>query len=278
MTLLPILVLALVQGITEFLPISSSGHLLLAHAALGDTGQGENAWQDHMLLDVAVHIGTLFSVLLYFRKDILTMLFGLKDIAKGDVQAKGSRMIFLLAMASVPVIAGGFALHIMQPDWLLSVKIVAWTTLVFGVLLWIADNRPVTKATMETMSYKDAIIIGLMQTLALIPGTSRAGITMTAGRFLGYNRIESARFSLLLGVIAIGGAGALSIKELIEADNIQIGLNFALLVSLSFATGLAAIAIMMKWLERMTFKPFAIYRVILGIAMLIGLYGGFVTL
>lgn len=277
MLLLPLFILAVVQGITEFLPVSSSGHLILVHAAFGGDNTLQSAWQNHMLLDVAVHIGTLFSVLLYFRKDLIKMIAGVKDIGRKDTHSEGSRLIFNLVLGSVPVLIAGYALHLWQPEWLLQIEIVAWTTLIFGVLLWFADRTPDTSRNIKDMGLKHALIIGLMQAIALIPGTSRSGITMTAARFLGYSRAESAHFSLLLAIIAITGAGALSIGELIETGNMQVGLDFALAVVLAFITGLAAITLMMKWLERATFLPFVIYRLILGSALLILIYGGFIS-
>lgn len=276
MVLLPLFILALVQGITEFLPISSSGHLILVHAIFEQNAENTNIWQDHMLLDVAVHIGTLFSVLLYFHKDILKMLGGLKEIGRGDTKDEGSKLIFNLIIGSIPVIIAGFLLHLWEPAWLLQVEIVAWTTLIFGAVLWLADRTPQTDKTIKDMGYKHALMIGIMQILALIPGTSRSGITMTASRFLGYSRAESAHFSLLLAIVAISGAGALSIKDLIDTGSVEIGLEFISAATLSFITGLAAIALMMKWLERATFMPFVIYRFILGTILLVGIYGGFI--
>lgn len=276
MALLPIFILALVQGITEFLPISSSGHLILVHAIMGDETAMGSAWQDHMLLDVAVHIGTLFSVIIYFHKDIEKMLGGIKNIARKDVDSEGSQLMFNLIIGSIPVMIAGYTLHLWQPDWLLQVEIVAWTTLIFGVLLWFADRTPDTTRTVKDMGLKHAFIIGLMQAIALVPGTSRSGITMTAARFLGYSRAESAHFSLLLAILAISGAGVLSINELIKTGNMQISMDFIIAIALSFITGLAAITLMMKWLERATFTPFVIYRLILGSVLLIAIYGGFI--
>lgn len=277
MALLPIFILAIVQGITEFLPISSSGHLILVHAAFGGDTISGGAWQNHMLLDIAVHIGTLFSVLLYFRKDVYTMCSGLKDLARKDTQAEGSRLIFNLLVGSIPVVIAGYILHLWQPAWLLKIEIVAWTTLIFGILLWFADRTPDTTRIVKDMGIKHALIIGLSQAVALVPGTSRSGITMTAARFLGYSRAESAHFSLLLAIVAISGAGALSVGELIQTGNMQIGMDFALAVELAFITGLAAIALMMKWLERATFLPFVIYRLIMGAALLGLIYGGVIA-
>lgn len=184
--------------------------------------------------------------------------------------------MFNLIIGSIPVMIAGYTLHLWQPDWLLQVEIVAWTTLIFGVLLWFADRTPDTTRTVKDMGLKHAFIIGLMQAIALVPGTSRSGITMTAARFLGYSRAESAHFSLLLAILAISGAGVLSINELIKTGNMQISMDFIIAIALSFITGLAAITLMMKWLERATFTPFVIYRLILGSVLLIAIYGGFI--
>ncbi len=268
MTLLPIIILALIQGLTEFLPVSSSGHLVLVHHIF-DSGKN---WDQRLIMDVAVHVGTLFSVLVYFRKDVLSMLTGALDWTKRDFKTEGAQLNIHLLIASIPVIAGGFALHILKPDWLTLLQVMAWSTIIFGILLWIADRTPQTAKTLRDMSLKDAALIGLAQTLALIPGTSRSGITMTASRFLGYSRTQSARFSLLLAIIAISGAGTIAGLELWQSGDIELGFDALLAAVLSFLAGWLSIALMMKWLERSTFTVFAVYRVILGVALLAIIY------
>lgn len=270
MPFLYILVLALVQGITEFLPVSSSGHLVLVHKVFNPDELQD--WQSHMALDVAVHVGTLFSVLLYFRKDVLTMLCGLKQLAGGNVNNEGSRLIVYLIVASIPVILAGFALHIWQPSWLLMVEVVGWTTIIFGILLGLADRVEREDKTLQHLNLKDSLLIGLSQALALIPGTSRSGVTMTTSRFLGYSRPESAHFSLLLAIVAISGAGLLGVIDIIKAGDIQLGLDFAVAAAISFVAGYISISLMMKWLERSTFMPFVIYRLILGAVLLAFVY------
>lgn len=270
MPLLYIFVLALVQGITEFLPVSSSGHLVLVHKVFNpDENQ---SWQSHMVLDVAVHVGTLFSVMLYFRKDVFAMLGGLKQMASGNVNNEGSRLMVYLIIASIPVIAAGLALHFWQPNWLLMVEIVAWTTIIFGILLGLADKAPRSDKTLEDLNLKDAVLIGLAQVLALMPGTSRSGVTMTASRFLGYSRPESAHFSLLLAIVAILGAGTLGILDIVKSGSTKLGLDFVIAAAISFVAGYISIHLMMKWLERSTFMPFVIYRLILGAVLLAFIY------
>lgn len=268
-----LLILALVQGITEFLPISSSGHLMLVHEIFYDDKADavSNLWEKHLVMDVAVHVGTLFSVLVYFRKDVAVMFSGLWDGMRGDTQSDGFKLDLYVIVASIPVIAAGLALHKLKPDWLLAVEIVAWTTLIFGILLWWVDSKPVHK-TIKDMNFKDSLLIGFAQSLALVPGTSRSGITMTMSRFLGYSRAESAHFSLLLAIVAIGGAGSLGALELIQSENQSIGVDALLAAVIAFISGLIAISLMMKWLERSTFLPFVVYRIALGLILLVVVY------
>ncbi|MEM7650687.1 MAG: undecaprenyl-diphosphate phosphatase [Pseudomonadota bacterium] len=267
MTWLPLIILALIQGITEFLPISSSGHLILVHHIFNNDMQ----WSNRLVLDVAVHIGTLFSVLLYFRKDVGTMLCGLKTAATGDFKSKGARLNGYILLGSMPVIIAGLLLNMLQPSWIMLMNVVAATTLAFGILLWIADRLPKRDKTLEDLNFKDALIIGCAQSLALIPGTSRSGITMTAARFLGYSRSESAHFSLLLAIIAIAGAGVIGGCELYKMGDFELGLDALAAAFIAFLSGWLAISLMMKWLEKSSFTPFAIYRIILGIGLLIGI-------
>lgn len=272
MVLYHIIILALVQGITEFLPISSSGHLVLGHAFMhGDIT--DIAWRrEDVVLDVAVHLGTLFSVLVYFRKDIANMLGGsIKALAQGERTTDG-KLAFHVLIASIPVIVAGLLLNIMSPDWVRSVAVVAWTTLIFGVLLWVADSFFSQHRQLEDMGWRGALIIGFAQVLALIPGTSRSGITMTAARFCGFNRVDSARFSMLLAIIAIAGAGFLSILDVIDAGDFALGLDALLALIIAFFSGWVAIAIMMKWLEKSSFLPFVIYRIALGGGLLLFIY------
>ena len=267
MPLYHILLLALIQGLTEFLPVSSSGHLVLTHALLGNGAQ-DLCWKTNRLMDVAVHVGTLLAVLLYFRKDLFNMLGGIFN-----KNSSGFKMATHLIIASLPVIIAGFMLHKMEPSFLCMIEVMAWTTLIFGIVLWAADRFENTK-TLDKMGLPQALIIGISQTLALIPGVSRSGITMTSARFLGFTRVEAARFSLLLSIVAISGAGALSGLDLFQTGDLKLGSDVLIAIFLSFATGWISIALMMKWLSRATFTPFAIYRIILGIALLSMLYGG----
>lgn len=267
MPLYHILILAIVQGLTEFLPISSSGHLVLTHYLLGN-GQTNLCWEANRLIDMAVHVGTLFAVLVYFRRDIRMMLGGILK-----PESVGFGLSLKLVLASIPVIIMGFIIQQYQFSFLCLIEVMAWMTLIFGIILWIADKFD-SGREIENMTWKQSIIIGLSQTIALIPGVSRSGITMTSARFLGFSRVEAARFSLLLSIVAISGAGFLGGLELFKEDNLELGTDVLAAVILSFFAGWISIIVMMKWLAHATFKPFAIYRIILGIVLLGLIYSG----
>ncbi|MCB9960087.1 MAG: undecaprenyl-diphosphate phosphatase [Rhodospirillaceae bacterium] len=264
MPLLEIVVLALVQGLTEFLPISSSAHLVLVPALLGWSDQG-------VAFDISVHVGTLAAVVIYFRRDVAALVVGAVALLGGRVTPAG-RLAVWLVLATIPVVAAGMALHAAGPDLLRSVEVLAWATLVFGLMLYVADRYCPTGKDLGALGWSGALWIGLAQVLALIPGTSRSGITMTAGRALGLNRQDAARFSLLLSIPTILGAGVLATKDLVEAGDASLGLDAVLGAVLSFVFALIAIAAMMAWLRRASFTPFVVYRVLLGLGLLIWIY------
>jgi len=259
-----ILVLAIVQGITEFLPISSSGHLVLTSKVLEWPDQG-------LLIDVAVHVGTLAAVMIYFWRDLWTIAVGTARLAIGR-GGPGAKLAGYILAATVPVVIAGYFGRDYVAIYLRDIEIIAWATIGFGILLWIADHVGMTVRRVEHLSLWNALFIGFAQVLALIPGTSRSGITMTAGRFLGLERAEAARFSLLLSIPTILGAGVLGGLELRESADVQIGQDVLLAMGLSFVAGLLSIAVMMRWLARAGFTPFVIYRILLGVGLLYWIY------
>lgn len=267
MLLYHIVILALIQGVSEFLPISSSGHLVLTHHLLGDS-QTNLCWQQNRLLDVAVHVGTLLSVLVYFRQDLFSIAKNLNTPESSEFKLGGH-----IILASLPVIIVGFILQQFQFSFLCLLEVMAWMTLIFGVVLYFADKFEM-KRNLSDMNYGNAFFIGLSQSLALIPGVSRSGITMTSARFLGFNRVDAAKFSLFLSIIAISGAGVLSGLELIETKNYALTFDILMAVILAFISGLMAITLMMKWLAKASFLPFVIYRIILGTLLLGLIYSG----
>ncbi len=267
MALLQIIVLAVVQGITEFLPISSQAHLILVDDFA--------SWPDAGLqVRVAVHVGSLGAVVLYFRRDLWAIIKGMFLMMAGRV-SDGSRMAVNLFVASVPVIGAGAAVVLLDvADALQTPEVIAWTMLGFGILLWFADRVGMTVRRIEHMTGGAALMIGLAQILALIPGASRAGITMTAARMLGYERTEASRFSMLLALPVILAAGGWDAVSIYRAGNLQLGMDAVLAAALAFAVAFGSIAFLMKWLERATFTPFVIYRVVLGGGLIYWIYFG----
>jgi undecaprenyl-diphosphatase len=262
--LLQIVVLSLVQGLTEFLPVSSSGHLVLVPYFTGWPDQG-------LVVDVAVHVGTLAAVLIYFWRDVLALLGGLLRLFVGEVTREGRLALYLL-LATIPALGIGYALETLAGGTPRRVEVVAWAMIGFAIVLWIADRVGMRVKRLEHMTLGQALVVGLAQPLAFIPGTSRSGITMVAARLMGYEREEAARFSFLLSIPAILAAGLYEGLKLAEsgAGEALSGAGLALLFSA--ATGLGAIAFLMRWLRRSSFAPFVIYRLILGVGLLVWLY------
>ncbi|MFQ5773428.1 MAG: undecaprenyl-diphosphate phosphatase [Kiloniellaceae bacterium] len=272
MTLLHILILALVQGITEFLPISSSGHLVIVWEMFDRAGWPllERTQSDRLILDIAVHVGTLFAVCLYFWRDVGQMALGLLKLAVGQ-STPGARLAFYVVIGTVPLVVVGYLFKDQIAQGLRDVRVVAWATIGFGVVLLLGDRLGMTVRRIEHMTAASAVVIGLAQVLALIPGTSRAGITMTAARFLGFERPEAARFSLLLAIPAILGAGTLAGLDLYRQGDVRLGLDALMAAVVAFAVALAAIALMLRWLRHAGFTPFVVYRLLLGAALLVWL-------
>ncbi len=236
-------------------------------------------WPDQgLIIDVAVHVGTLFAVLIYFWRDVLAVLRGAWAVVRGRRQGDDANLVLCLIVATLPVIIAGFALKSLIPEGIRSVEVIAWATIVFGVLLWLADKRFSAKRRITHMGIADAAVIGLAQAFALIPGTSRSGVTMTAARMLGFERTEAARFSMLLSIPAIAGAGLLLGLDVAGAGNMALTRDVALAAGLAFVSALAAIWGLMAWLRRATFTPFVIYRIALGVALLLYAYGVFDTI
>ena len=269
-----IAILALVQGITEFLPISSSGHLVLTHFGMNDGSVMDVAQQK--TIDVAVHVGTLIAVMAYFWRDVFTLARGGVYILRAR-KTNESRLTFNIIIASIPVIIAGLILFQFDFSFFDSLYVVAWSTLIFGIVLYVADKSVELAEPVERFSIRESLIYGLFQCLALIPGVSRSGITMTAGRFMGHSRVEAARFSLLLGMVAISGAGTLTGMSMVSnVGDIDNGFITVLAIGagLSCVSAYGAIWLMMRWVSKSTFTPFVIYRVVLGVVLLGLLYGG----
>ncbi len=277
MPLFYVIMLAVIQGITEFLPVSSSGHLVLFHGIV-DGAQTIEGKEINLLLDIAVHVGTLIAVCVYFWRDIWMMLIGGFNLIGGRIEHEGAKLNIYILVSSAPVIVAGFLLHAINPLWMREIWVVASTTIIFGAFLWYADDKgeDIASRAKEDMTIKDALIIGFAQVLALIPGTSRSGVTMTASRLLGFSRIEAARYSLLLSTVAISGAGALGAMDVVEIATPELAMSVLIGIAASFVAALIAISLMMRWLATQTFRVFAIYRFILGGVLLAALAAGWI--
>lgn len=257
-----LLLLALIQGITEFLPVSSSGHLILLPRLLGVEDQG-------LMLDVAVHVGTLGAVMLYFWRDMLTLVAGLGHVLTGRLSSPQARLFLLLGFATIPVVIAGLLLKVAGVmDSLRNIEVIGWTMLIFGIVLYVADRKgPETKRA-EGWTWRDALIMGLAQMVALIPGTSRSGITITAARGLGYTRTQAARLSMLMSVPTIMASGVLLGKDVVEAGDWSLLKEAGIAAALAFVAALLALTLMMRLLKSTSFTPYVIYRIGLGTVLL----------
>ncbi|WP_077341313.1 undecaprenyl-diphosphate phosphatase [Pseudocolwellia agarivorans] len=265
MSTLEIFLLAVIQGFTEFLPISSSAHLILPSAVLG--------WQDQGLaFDVAVHVGTLLAVVLYFRKEVGSMAVAwISTITQRNKETESNfdgTLAWWILFATIPAGLFGLLGKDIIEEYLRSALVIAGTTIIFGVLLGFADIKAKQNVSIEKMGFKGAMLIGFAQAIALIPGTSRSGITMTIGLMLGLSRENAARFSFLLSIPAIAMAGSyLTLKLITSADAVDwnaIGLGSVL----AFVSAYACIHFFLVLLDKIGMMPFVIYRLVLGFGLL----------
>ena len=242
MTLIQLAVIALIQGITEFLPISSSGHLVLIPSLTG--------WQDQgLVIDVAVHVGTLGAVMAYLWRDIWMMIAGI--LKPGNIRRNpGLRLIAQLVVGTIPLVIVGAVVYKYLGDTLRSAAVVGWATLGFGILLYLADRYTVTINRIEHMTWGRAFTIGVAQIFALIPGASRAGTTITMARWLGFERTDAARFSMLLSIPAILAAGSAATLDLIQSDAQHVLSDAIVAGAMAFVAALVAVVLMMSWLKR----------------------------
>jgi undecaprenyl-diphosphatase len=266
MPLAQLAIIALVQGITEFLPISSSGHLILLPWALGVTDQG-------LVIDVAVHIGTLGAVILFFRSDVARILRGSWHLLTGR-RTPEAAFAWLLGVATIPVVLAGLVFKITGLEHAMrSIAVIGWTMLGFGLFLYWADRRGPTVRVVADWTMRDAIIMGLWQAVALIPGTSRSGITITASRLLGFRREDGARLSMLMSIPTIIASGTLLATDVIGKADWAAAKDAAIAAILAFAAAYVALSLMMRLLRSVSFTPYVVYRVILGIVLLAIAYG-----
>jgi undecaprenyl-diphosphatase len=247
-----ILILSAVQGISEFLPISSSAHLIIV----------SNLYElktSSLLIDISLHLGSLLAIIFFFRKDLIDL-------------RNNQKLLSLIIIGSIPLIIFGYILHTTELIHLLrNIEIIAWTTLFFGIILYFADQKKITQDLSTNLNIKSIIFIGLFQILALIPGVSRAGITMTAARFLNFNRVDSGKISFLLSIPALAGASFLGIKDVFN-ESIEINYIVSIAVILSFLFSYATVKFFLNYLNKFSLNIFVIYRIIISLILFTIIY------
>jgi undecaprenyl-diphosphatase len=256
-------ILAVLQGATEFLPVSSSGHLILPSLLF--------AWHDQGLtFDVAVHVGTLFAVLIYFRDELQRLVFALILSVFQRKNSEDSKLAWMLLAATIPAGLSGLLLASQVEEYSRSLILIGVTSIGFGLLLFVSDRFGSKQRTLADMNWKTALLIGFSQVLALIPGTSRSGVTMTAALFCNLDRAAAARFSFLLAIPIITASGLLRGIQLLQADTESVEW-FVLLYAIFISAVVAYLCIryFLQLIERFGFLPFVIYRVLLGIALIL---------
>ena len=262
LTFYHLLSLALIQGITEFLPISSSGHLILLPSFTNFPDQG-------LLIDVSVHVGTLLAVIIYFFRDSLSILKGFSDLATGNRHSVPAQLTKFLIWATIPVIILGLILKITDIiDLLRNIKVIGWTMIIFGIFLYLADRFSFSEKINLNYSIKEALIMGLWQSAALIPGTSRSGATITAARILGYKRKSAARIAMLMSIPTILASGSLEIIDVWHKVDFNHFNDAIIVICLSFIFAFLTLTIMMRLLNSISFTPYVIYRILLGVLLL----------
>jgi len=250
--IIEIFILSAIQGISEFLPISSSSHLILI-SNLYDFKTSS------LLIDISLHLGSLFAIIFYFRND----LFDLRHNRK---------LLGLILIGSLPLVIFGYLLHSTDLIYLLrNIKIIAWTTLFFGIILFFADQRKIDQNISSNLNIKNILFIGLFQILALIPGVSRAGITMTAARFLKFNRVDSSKIAFLLSIPALAGASFLGLKD---AFNQSLEINYLIVIAiiLSFLFSYITVKFFLIYINRFSLNLFVIYRILVALILFLIIY------
>ena len=246
-----LVLIALIQGITEFLPVSSSGHLILLPSLtkLGDQGA---------LIDVAAHIGTLFAVIIYFWIDVKQVLRAVPKVLRGQFTSP----------ATIPVICVGAILKVTGlSETMRSISVIGWAMLIFGLLLYFVDQRTTLHRELKTLTLPDAIKLGLWQAIALIPGTSRSGITITGALWAGFTRKEAARISMLMSIPTIVASGSLTSFDLI-GGHVPLR-DISIVILFSFVSALLALSLMMRLLNTISYTPYVVYRVFLGSVLIV---------
>jgi len=248
-----ILILAAIQGISEFLPVSSVAHLVLVSKYYAFNNQ-------NLLIDLCLHCGSLMAIIFYFRKDLLNFI-------------QNKAFLIKILIGTIPIIPAGYILYQTGLiNHLRSLEIIGWTSLIFGILLYISDKVKVTKKIDTEFTNKSAIIIGLFQVIALIPGVSRAGITITSGRLLGFNRYDAAKISFFLSIPTLAAASLLGIYNIHKEESPELNFLAIIAVIFSFIFSYITIALFLKFIQKFSLNIFIIYRIILSLFILATIY------
>ncbi len=252
--------LALIQGVTEFLPVSSSAHLVLPSILLGWPDQG-------LAFDTSVHLGSLLAVTVYFRRDIFKLSTAtIRLVTRGQSTPESGFAINLL-IASLPILPVGFLLRFQIEQHLRSVEVIIVTTIVFAIFLYLADRRHSDRSPETSLNWKQAVLIGISQCLALIPGTSRSGVTMTTALAAGFSREAASRISFLISIPTIAGAGCLKLIDLATGQEPVLWEYLAIGTLVSMASAYLCIYLFLETINRVGFLPFVLYRLLLGVVL-----------
>ena len=251
--MIEILILSIIQGITEFLPISSSSHLILVSEYFDFKNQG-------LSVDVSLHVGSFLAVIIYFYKDIINFY--------------RNKILFLkIFISSIPImIIGFFLVETNYIEKIRNIETIAWTTVIFGILLYISDQSELEKNIQNNFSFKSAILIGILQVFSLVPGVSRSGIAITAARILRFERIDATKISFLLSIPILGAVSFFGIKNIIFSEDFYFTKINLIAVLLSFSFSLVTIKFFLKFISKFNLNLFVYYRIILGLFLLILAY------
>jgi undecaprenyl-diphosphatase len=250
--IIEIIILSLIQGVSEFLPISSSAHLVVVSSLYEFKSSS-------LLIDVSLHLGSLLAIIFFFKNE----LFDIKN---------NHKLLLLMIFGSIPLIIVGYILYKTELIYFLrDIKIIAWTTLIFGIILYFADKCMFDKKISSNLNLKIILYIGLFQTLALIPGVSRAGITMTASRFFRFNRFDSSKISFLLAIPALAGASVLGLKDVV-GQSFEISYLVFMAIILSFLSSYFTVKFFLEYINKFSLNVFVIYRVVVAIILFIIIY------
>jgi len=250
--IIEIIILSLIQGVSEFLPISSSAHLIVVSTLYEFKSSS-------LLIDVGLHLGSLLAIIFFFREELLDL-------------RNNKQLLSLIIFGSIPLIIVGYILYNTELIYILrDVKIIAWTTLIFGIILYLADKSKIDKKISSSLNFKTIIYIGLFQILALIPGVSRAGITMSAARIFRFSRFDSSKISFLLAIPALTGASVLGLRDVVEQS---FELNYLLFIamSLSFLSSYFTVKFFLNYINKFSLNIFVIYRIIVAIILFVIIY------